>query len=199
MGTPARFAIGFCSHIVVLAPAVLWRGHLDDVAACLLVAAGLFAGAEAAGQVGTPHLRAQDRWATAHAVWLGAGWFVVVGAGSAGGVALGAGLLLIGAGTGLRAWAIRTLGRGFANEPRAGQPLVTHGPYRWLRHPSEAGTLVVGLGLVVWVGAGMLGWWVPLAALTVARVRREEAALRDLYGQAHEAYARRVGWGILRA
>jgi protein-S-isoprenylcysteine O-methyltransferase Ste14 len=106
---------------------------------------------------------------------------------------LGIGLAIALAGIALRDWAVFTLGRYFRRlvtiEP--GQTLIRGGPYRWLRHPSYSGILLVcfGLGLAFgsWLGAivacaGMLAGLLP-------RIRVEEAALRAAFGAEYEDYA----------
>lgn len=53
-----------------------------------------------------------------------------------------AGLALMAAGIGLRAWSIATLGRFFQYRitVQPGHRVVTGGPYRYVRHPSTAGS-----------------------------------------------------------
>jgi methyltransferase len=81
----------------------------------------------------------------------------------------------------LRYWAIATLG------PRwnvrvivmPGEPVVTTGPYRWLRHPNYLAVVVEGFAIPLIHGA----WWtagifsVLNAFLLRARIRVEERAL----------------------
>jgi protein-S-isoprenylcysteine O-methyltransferase Ste14 len=73
----------------------------------------------------------------------------------------------------------------------ADQPVVKRGPYRFLRHPSYTGLLLViaGVGLMVgnWVGAvGAVG--LVLIAL-VYRVRVEERALMAALGDRYRQFA----------
>jgi methyltransferase len=59
--------------------------------------------------------------------------------------ALGVPMLgLLAAGTGLRYWAIRTLGPRWSTRVIVvpGEPLVTTGPFRWLRHPNYLGVVL---------------------------------------------------------
>jgi protein-S-isoprenylcysteine O-methyltransferase Ste14 len=110
-------------------------------------------------------------------------------------VAFGLSLVVVWAGIGLRWWSFRTLGRYFTVRVMTspGQPVVTTGPYRVLRHPSYAGLLVALGG----VGLGY-GNWLSLAALLALtlggllyRIRVEEAALSATLGAAYTAYAAR--------
>jgi protein-S-isoprenylcysteine O-methyltransferase Ste14 len=72
--------------------------------------------------------------------------------------------------------------------------LVTHGPYRFVRHPLyTVGTVAVaGLGLASasWLTAahGIVAF-----ALLARRTRQEEAALVERFGDDYRAYARRTG------
>ena len=76
--------------------------------------------------------------------------------------------------------------------------LITSGPYRRLRNPSYTG------GLLTFVGIGLaLGNWLSLAAaagaLLVAygwRIRAEEKALRERFGQAYADCMRR-SWALI--
>jgi protein-S-isoprenylcysteine O-methyltransferase Ste14 len=103
------------------------------------------------------------------------------------------GALAVVAGLVVRIWAVRTLGRWFTTVVRvaADQQVVTDGPYRWVRHPSYLGLLLIlaGLGLMLtdWVSL-LLAVLVPMATL-VWRIRIEEQALRAGLGPAYDAYA----------
>jgi protein-S-isoprenylcysteine O-methyltransferase Ste14 len=73
-----------------------------------------------------------------------------------------------------------------------GQAVIRKGPYRWLRHPSYAGTLVNTVGLALAFGS----WVGAVLALTIAtlghlpRIRVEEAELREGLGESYSGYAR---------
>jgi protein-S-isoprenylcysteine O-methyltransferase Ste14 len=103
------------------------------------------------------------------------------------------GIALVLAGSAVRWWAIRTLGRWFTYDVRVtqGQPVVQTGPYRWVRHPSYTGILLVlvGIGLT-------LGNWLSLVCIVVLptvgllrRIRVEEAALVSGIGEPYLRYA----------
>ena len=104
-----------------------------------------------------------------------------------------AGLLVMWAGLVVRIWAIVVLGNSFRMtvEVDNGQHVVDSGPYRWVRHPSYTGIvlLLAGLGLVY-------GNWPALAILLVLpagvlihRILVEEAVLTDVIGRAYTDYA----------
>lgn len=93
-------------------------------------------------------------------------------------------LVLVLAAQALRWWCIRTLGPQWSTRVVVlpGAPLVTSGPYRWMRHPNYLAVVVEGVALPLVHTA-----WLTAAAFTVAnalllrtRVRCEEAALREL-------------------
>ena len=104
-----------------------------------------------------------------------------------------AGLAVLVAGVALRAWSFQALGQYFTFTVRVspGQPVVTAGPYRLLRHPGYAG------GLLAMIGMGVLyGNWVTLAgiaalwlALIVWRIRIEEHALLAALDGRYRCYA----------
>jgi methyltransferase len=86
----------------------------------------------------------------------------------------------------LRWWCIRTLGPQWNTRVVRvpGQPLVTGGPYRWLRHPNYVAVVAEGIALplvhTAWVTA--LGFTLLNAALLTVRLRVENAALAGAPG-----------------
>ena len=89
-------------------------------------------------------------------------------------------------------WTDRWLARHFASE-EAAAGLMTGGPYRFVRHPRYASILLLGLSLPL-VFASILGWplWFVLLAAIRWRIEREEPHLRELFGNAYDAYASRT-------
>jgi methyltransferase len=93
-------------------------------------------------------------------------------------------LALLVAAHGLRWWCIRTLGPQWNTRVVVvpGLPLVTGGPYRWLRHPNYVAVVLEGIALPLVHGA-----WLTAAAVTVlnlvlllgVRIPVEERALRE--------------------
>ncbi len=59
------------------------------------------------------------------------------------------GVAVMASGLVIRAWAIVLLGRFFTNDVRVhpGQTVVDTGPYRWVRHPSYTGLILILIGL----------------------------------------------------
>lgn len=83
----------------------------------------------------------------------------------------------------LRIWAIRTLGERWTTRIviRPGLPLVSTGPYRYLRHPNYLAVVLEILALplihAAWLTA--LGFTALNGALLTRRIRTEEAALAE--------------------
>ena len=107
----------------------------------------------------------------------------------------GAALNSVSAALGL--WAILVLGRQWSIQARlrTDHQLITTGPYHWVRHPVYTAFLgmLVGTGLVfapgIWrVAAGV----VLYLAGTALRIRAEDTLLRERFGPAFDAYARRT-------
>lgn len=111
-------------------------------------------------------------------------------------VALGAFL----AGVALRWWAILVLGRFFTVDVaiHAGHELVERGPYRVLRHPSYTGALLAfaGLGLTFGSWPALAVLVVPVTAVMIARIRIEERALAQNFGEAWREYRVRT-WRLV--
>ena len=107
-----------------------------------------------------------------------------------------AGIALMLSGFGFRWYAIRALGKFFTRDvaTRPGQYVVDTGPYRWIRHPSYSGTLLMLLG----TGLAMTNWASLLAIALGAlighayRVHVEEQALCGALGDAYRDYIRRT-------
>jgi protein-S-isoprenylcysteine O-methyltransferase len=104
----------------------------------------------------------------------------------------GAGFGLLLAGIAFRQWAIRVLGRHFRRRVtiQPGHEVVRRGPYRVLRHPAYAGSLlaVVGIGVVFGSWLTLAVCVVPIAAGLVRRIRIEEAALEVALGDPYREY-----------
>ena len=104
-----------------------------------------------------------------------------------------AGLVLMAAGIGLRAWSIVTLGRFFQYQIKVqpGPQLVTRGPYRYVRHPSYTGIAMVLAGIALASGDvwSLLAVAVLGGAGLAVRIRAEERQLTQALGADYEHFA----------
>lgn len=103
------------------------------------------------------------------------------------------GIVVMGAGAALRYWAILTLGRFFRFEVlvQDEHQVVTGGPYRFVRHPSYTGILLIQLGLGIALGnflSVLICLSVPVLGF-LPRIQHEEAALEDGLGAEYRTYA----------
>jgi protein-S-isoprenylcysteine O-methyltransferase Ste14 len=105
-----------------------------------------------------------------------------------------AGLVVIWVGLAVRLWAVVTLGGSFSTFVRvdADQAVVSRGPYRWVRHPSYTGLLLIALGF----GLGARNWLsllicavVPLLGL-LPRMAIEESEMTRVLGEQYRSYQR---------
>ncbi len=107
-----------------------------------------------------------------------------------------AGITALLAGSALRRHCWRVLGQYFTGnvEVASAQPVIQDGAYRWVRHPSYTGGMLMYLG----TGLAMTNWLsvVIIAVLTflayVYRVHVEERALAGQIGAPYEEYMRRT-------
>lgn len=96
----------------------------------------------------------------------------------------------------LRWYSIIHLGRFFTVDVAIApdHQLVASGPYRFIRHPSYAGSLLIKFGFALsflnWVS--FLVIFVPCCAVTLWRIHVEEEALMDGLGEAYRSYMRRT-------
>jgi protein-S-isoprenylcysteine O-methyltransferase Ste14 len=102
-------------------------------------------------------------------------------------------LVFLWCGIAMRFWSFRTLGRyfTFTVQTSTDQPVITEGPYRFVRHPGYTGILlaVVGLGFLFgnWVSAACI--LVAVTAGLVYRIRVEERALLQTLGDSYRDFA----------
>jgi protein-S-isoprenylcysteine O-methyltransferase Ste14 len=104
-----------------------------------------------------------------------------------------AAIVAICAGEGLRIWAKVVLGRYFTYTVMTSkdQPVITAGPYRFVRHPSYTGLLLI----VISLGAAFGNWLGLGIALVLSfvglyyRIRVEEKALLEELGEKYRRYA----------
>lgn len=98
--------------------------------------------------------------------------------------------------TALLTWTLRGLGTNLTDTvvTRRAHTLVTHGPYRWVRHPfyDSAALLLLAISLTA------ANWFLLLTGgvvlcLLVARTRTEEEKLLARFGDAYRSYMMRTG------
>ena len=93
-------------------------------------------------------------------------------------------------------WTFRSLGKNLTDTvvTRREHELVTHGPYRWVRHPFYDVVFLWGLSLSLltanWLLA-LLGF--SAFTMMVLRTRIEEKKLIERFGDEYRAYASRTG------
>src|SRR5689334_5455931 len=94
-----------------------------------------------------------------------------------------AGLAVAIVGEAIRVWA--------AGHLEKSREVTTSGPYRWTRHPLYVGSSVLALGVVIASRSYVLAAiaTVYLAVTLPAAIRREEAFLRQTFGDAYDRYA----------
>lgn len=97
------------------------------------------------------------------------------------------GILLVIFGTGLRLWAMRSLGRLWSQACVfvAGMPRVISGPFRVMRHPEYTGRAIESLGYVLLFGINPIsvGLWLQLQLLVLKITRVEFRQLHELSGE----------------
>jgi protein-S-isoprenylcysteine O-methyltransferase Ste14 len=101
------------------------------------------------------------------------------------------GELVAGAGLVLILWALFALGNSFGIAP-ADRGLISHGPYRYVRHPMYAGALLNGAGVLVsafTIWNGLI--WIMVFAAAGLRIRWEEGLL---FG--YQTYQTQVRWRL---
>jgi protein-S-isoprenylcysteine O-methyltransferase Ste14 len=105
-------------------------------------------------------------------------------------------IALVVAGEALRLCAIGTLKHRFTVNLAIieGHSLVTSGPYRFLRHPAYAGSLlaVLGCGLAFGNPVSFLVIFLPYSILLTRRIDREEKMLLEGFGDAYREYRKRT-------
>jgi protein-S-isoprenylcysteine O-methyltransferase Ste14 len=106
------------------------------------------------------------------------------------------GVGLIAIACGLLVWTFLSLGKNLTDTvvTRQKHTLVTHGPYRWVRHPfyDSAASLALALSLIT------ANWFffvtgAVLFCLLIIRTRTEEENLMARFGDSYRAYMERTG------
>ncbi len=117
--------------------------------------------------------------------------------GAVAGVAMLAGIALIGAGLALWAWTVKLLARLGEGTLAAWDPtrqLVVAGPYRYVRNPMITGVAIVLVGETVLFGSPALLIWCAafLAINYVYFLTYEERGLERRFGEAYRLYKQNV-------
>ncbi|HZF11416.1 MAG TPA: isoprenylcysteine carboxylmethyltransferase family protein [Thermoanaerobaculia bacterium] len=107
-----------------------------------------------------------------------------------------AGVGLAAVGLGLLAWTLRSLGTNLTDTvvTKRAHTLVTHGPYRWIRHPfyDVMALLILAIALIA------ANWFILVTGAVVfvllaVRSRTEEANLLARFGEPYRAYRQSTG------
>ncbi len=111
-------------------------------------------------------------------------------------LALDAGIVLLAAGSLLRRYCFRILGKYFtpAVTVSPGQPVIDSGPYRWIRHPGYTAGFVMFLGIGFALGnwLGLSIFLLEIGVVYSRRIHAEEKALLDTLGEPYRAYMART-------
>ena len=103
------------------------------------------------------------------------------------------GLVVFWCGLALRFWSFRALGRyfTFTVQTSADQPVITSGPYHYVRHPSYAAVLLMVMGAGLFLGSWWSFVWLTASVLCglLFRIRVEERALLLELGDRYDGYA----------
>jgi len=105
-------------------------------------------------------------------------------------------LVMLIAGLALRWTAIVTLGRSFSSNVavHAEQRVLKTGLYRWMRHPSYTGLIIIFIAAALhtrnWISFLII--FVPCIAALLYRIHVEEIVLREHFGEEYIDYSRRT-------
>jgi protein-S-isoprenylcysteine O-methyltransferase Ste14 len=80
-------------------------------------------------------------------------------------------------------------------EVRKAHRVVTHGVYRYIRHPMYAAILLWGLAQAMLLPNWLAGWsaFVPFTVLYLVRTPREEQMMCSIFGDEYREYMRKTG------
>ena len=93
-------------------------------------------------------------------------------------------------------WIFSTIGNNISptQVTRQNHQLITHGPYRWVRHPLYTTGFILAMALVLITGLWWCAVWMilPLVILLL-RTPIEEARLVETFGEEYREYMKRTG------
>jgi protein-S-isoprenylcysteine O-methyltransferase Ste14 len=107
-----------------------------------------------------------------------------------------AGSLIIWTGMAVRWWAIRSLGKYFriVVNIQSDHKLIKNGPYKYIRHPAYAGSLLIcigfGFGLGNWIGLALM-LVLPLISFLLRAIVEEQVMISS-FGKDYLSYMRRT-------
>jgi protein-S-isoprenylcysteine O-methyltransferase Ste14 len=94
-------------------------------------------------------------------------------------------------------WVLRSIGDNISETilTKESHGLVTHGPYRWIRHPlySVASIAFLALGLISANAFILVSGVVILAGIALFVVPKEDAQLEAKFGDPYREYRRKTG------
>ncbi len=89
--------------------------------------------------------------------------------------------------------------RKYWSQERSQGQLVTHGIYRYIRHPQYTGFLLVTLGMIFeWATLPLLIMWLVLVVVYYRLARKEEADMALEFGPKYGEYRQRTGMFLPR-
>lgn len=129
-------------------------------------------------------------------LWLSVADFAWHAGSPPGRTALIGGLGVAGAGLALRCHAITTLREFFTERLLVlpSQPLIMSGAFRWVRHPSYGGWLLILLGVdIVLESRWAIAWYLAIVVpMVLLRIRIEERIMVDAYGPVYVEYCQKT-------
>jgi protein-S-isoprenylcysteine O-methyltransferase Ste14 len=94
-------------------------------------------------------------------------------------------------------WVLKSLGQNFSTSLtiKEKQTLVTHGPYRRVRHPMYTAFILLWLAYLLLSANWFIGFTGIMAFVwtTVIRTPKEEQMMADRFGEEYLAYKQRTG------
>ncbi len=78
---------------------------------------------------------------------------------------------------------------------RENHTLVTHGPYKWVRHPMYTTLYLNGLAILLLTGNLLLGGFYlgALTVIVIVRLANEERTMLEKFGDQYRTYMQRTG------
>jgi protein-S-isoprenylcysteine O-methyltransferase Ste14 len=98
-------------------------------------------------------------------------------------------------------WTLSSLGKNLTDTVviRAAATLVTHGPYRWVRHPFYVTTALLMAAVTLLTANGFIGVCsVLVLSLLAMRTPKEEQMLIERFGDEYRSYMKKTGRFIPR-